>query len=94
MIRRAPRSTLFPYTTLFRSHIKKMDENKPVLLFAGDMDPVGNYGEGPKEVYKKMKEAGVKNIKLKMYKDGRHEMLNEINKHEVYEMIYKWIEGI
>ncbi len=26
MIRRPPRSTLFPYTTLFRSFVKKMDE--------------------------------------------------------------------
>src|SRR5256885_11616496 len=25
MIRRPPRSTLFPYTTLFRSHLKKLD---------------------------------------------------------------------
>src|SRR3712207_8749196 len=26
MIRRPPRSTLFPYTTLFRSHTKELDE--------------------------------------------------------------------
>src|SRR3712207_8982639 len=26
MIRRPPRSTLFPYTTLFRSHIRRMPE--------------------------------------------------------------------
>src|SRR5260370_5076752 len=29
MIRRPPRSTLFPYTTLFRSHIKETDVNVP-----------------------------------------------------------------
>src|SRR5438046_7923897 len=28
MIRRPPRSTLFPYTTLFRSEIKKLDQQK------------------------------------------------------------------
>src|SRR2546426_6627888 len=32
MIRRPPRSTLFPYTTLFRSHLTK----NPVFLFAED----------------------------------------------------------
>src|SRR3989442_2603748 len=31
MIRRPPRSTLFPYTTLFRSHLRCLRE-----LFAGD----------------------------------------------------------
>src|SRR5438093_10280256 len=32
MIRRPPRSTLFPYTTLFRSYLLLL----PALLFAGD----------------------------------------------------------
>src|SRR5258707_12741600 len=32
MIRRPPRSTLFPYTTLFRSHsVFRRDRNRPVL---------------------------------------------------------------
>src|SRR3712207_7228548 len=29
MIRRPPRSTLFPYTTLFRSHVKAVLKNAP-----------------------------------------------------------------
>src|SRR5256885_9558909 len=32
MIRRPPRSTLFPYTTLFRSNIPKPQPGQPVLL--------------------------------------------------------------
>src|SRR3712207_7827875 len=43
MIRRPPRSTLFPYTTLFRSHV--VDDHRPVLPPAqlrGDKDvPAG-----------------------------------------------------
>src|SRR2546430_6750939 len=31
MIRRPPRSTLFPYTTLFRSHISDLRDYKPKL---------------------------------------------------------------
>src|SRR3712207_6937102 len=30
MIRRPPRSTLFPYTTLFRSHVGKLADGNPV----------------------------------------------------------------
>src|SRR5438034_6886488 len=33
MIRRPPRSTLFPYTTLFRSHIER--GGQPAVLFTG-----------------------------------------------------------
>src|SRR3712207_3726696 len=40
MIRRPPRSTLFPYTTLFRS----------VPLLAPDVDTLSDYGEGAEGV--------------------------------------------
>src|SRR2546421_5892017 len=32
MIRRPPRSTLFPYTTLFRSHLIRMAEDDPSMI--------------------------------------------------------------
>src|SRR3712207_8873648 len=35
MIRRPPRSTLFPYTTLFRSKVTGMSLNDPVLRATG-----------------------------------------------------------
>ncbi len=74
-----------------QNKIDKMDKNKPVLLFAGDMDPVGNYGKGPEEVAKKMKLAGITDLETTIYKDGRHEMLNELNKEEVYKLILNWL---
>src|SRR3712207_8134188 len=44
MIRRPPRSTLFPYTTLFRSlHLAAVDDELGALLLAGlhvGLDPV------------------------------------------------------
>ena len=76
-----------------QSKIDKMDKNKPILAFAGDMDPVGNYGKGPEEVVEKMKLAGIKDIVLKIYNDGRHEMLNELNKEEVYDLILNWLNN-
>src|SRR5438309_7714700 len=41
MIRRPPRSTLFPYTTLFRSHADLMDEEFPS---AKDLRPAESIG--------------------------------------------------
>ena len=37
-------------------------------------------GEELKEVYENYKKVGVKDIELKLYQGGRHEMLNELNK--------------
>lgn len=65
----------------------------PVLLFAGDMDPVGNYGKGVKKVYERMLAAGC-NVQLKLYEGGRHEMHNEINKDEVFADLVLYLEEI
>src|SRR5256885_11179038 len=40
MIRRPPRSTLFPYTTLFRSRIKNRDGKRRDFFFASGLNPV------------------------------------------------------
>lgn len=65
----------------------------PYFMFSGDMDPVGDWGKGVKTVYEKYKKVGVKDITLNLYKDGRHEMLNELNKDEVYKDILNWLES-
>lgn len=53
--------------------------------------PVGSNTKGVLQVYKAYKKAGIKDITCKFYKDGRHEMLNEINKEEVYKDIISWL---
>ena len=35
----------------------------------------------------------MKDVTIKLYKDGRHEMLNEINNQEVYADILGWINS-
>lgn len=65
----------------------------PVYLFSGDADPVGDYGKGVQTVYERLKAAGVADIQLKLYPDGRHEMLNETNRAEVYEDVLVWCEA-
>ena len=43
------------------------------------------------ELYKKI---GVKEVEVKLYQDKRHEMLNEVNREEVYRDILNWLEVI
>lgn len=67
-------------------------EELPTLITAGEMDPVGNYGKGPAEVYEMLRAADVENLTLKMYPDARHELHNEHNKEEFFADILAWIE--
>lgn len=76
-----------------KENINKIPLNMPIYLFAGTMDPVGQFGKDIPIIYNKYKNLGVKNIDIKMYKDGRHEMLNETNRQEVYSDIISWISN-
>lgn len=40
------------------------------------------------------KSANIKNLEYKLYKDARHEIINETNKAEVYQDILDWINKI
>lgn len=74
------------------SNIQNIPKNLPVYLFSGAKDPVGNNSKGVKNVFKAYEKAGLKNLSIKFYKKGRHEMLNEVNRKEVYNDIIKWLE--
>lgn len=66
----------------------------PIYIFSGDKDPVGGMGKGVIKVYNMLKKAGLTNVTIRLFQNGRHEMLNEINKDEVYFYLLKWIDEI
>ena len=72
--------------------LSQMDPRTPVYLFSGDQDPVGSNGEGVKKVYGFFKDHGTADLTMKLYPGGRHEMLNEINRGEVYADVLAWLE--
>ncbi len=67
-------------------------KNMPIYIFSGAMDPVGNYSKGVKSVYELLKQCEIEDVSLKLYEDGRHEMLNETNKELVFEDVLKWCD--
>lgn len=72
-------------------NINKIPKELPILISSGDCDPVGEYGKAVKKAYLKMKEAGCKHVTLKLYENDRHELLNETDREQIYEDIYKFI---
>lgn len=73
------------------TNIKNSNLDKPILFISGDMDPVGEYGVGFKKVVDTFKKYGATDVTTKLYEGGRHEMLKEINREEVYNDILSWI---
>ena len=64
----------------------------PILMLSGDKDPVGNYGKGVTKVYKSLEKAGVKDVTMRLYYGGRHEMFNETNRDDVINDTLEWLE--
>lgn len=75
-----------------RKWSEKVPKDLPVILLSGEMDPVGNYGKGVREVYGLLKAAGVRDLTMNLYPEARHELHNELNKDEVVADMVAWIE--
>ena len=72
----------------------KVPVNLPVYLIAGDDDPVGNYGKGIKQVYNNLIDTKHTDVSMKLFNGGRHEILNEKNRNDVYNNIIAWINTL
>ena len=92
--------TLNGFENLFKLmksiYVKKGWELKnkemPILFIAGNNDPVIINENKWKESQEFLKEVGYTNIKGKLYKNLRHEILNEKNKLETYNDIINFIK--
>ena len=62
------------------------------VLLAGEEDPVGACGKGPKALLKMYKDLGVKDVSLVLYPHMRHEILNETERDKVVNDIIEFLE--
>ena len=69
------------------------DTSLPILLISGQDDPVGNGGKGVRELYNRMKKAGLENVTLKLFPGARHDLLHEEKNGgaEARKRIAEWI---
>lgn len=86
----------FTYHSATKKGLSEMaPKNLPILLISGDMDPVGEFGKGILKLGYLLKGNGYEKVHVRLYKGARHEVLNEINKDEVYKDILNWLrQGI
>ncbi len=71
--------------------LQEMPKRLPVLFVSGEEDPVGNYGQSVKQVCRSFQDLGMENVQIKLYPKDRHELLNEVDRQDVYADIYRWI---
>lgn len=90
-------SALYDLITLIdkcnrKAWFKNISKTAPVLLIAGEADPVGNYGKGVQQVYENLRKEDCKAF-LKLYKAARHEIHNDFCKEEVISDILRFLKS-
>ena len=88
------------YYTLFKGQqtiwkkkqLKNIKHVVPLLIIAGEDDPVGDCSKGIKRLEKFYSNVQKGNIKTILYKHARHEILNEDIKEDVYKDIIEFLD--
>ena len=75
------------------SNIQRIGKHVPIYLFAGHEDPLNNQGKRLLALQKRYQAAGLR-ADLKLYPEGRHEMLNELNRAEVIDDLQHWLTEV
>ena len=80
------------YTKNYKNSLSK---NLAMLIISGEDDPVGNMSKGTKKLFNYYQKVGCKNVQLKLYKDSRHEFLNEDNNraYNILDFVNKNVNG-
>lgn len=65
-----------------KKYAAALPKELPVLLVSGAQDPVGDMGEGVKRLAAYYRKAGMRDLKMVLFENSRHEFLNERDRRE------------
>lgn len=72
-------------------HVDRVPKDLPIHIFSGEVDPVGG-AKGVAALVDLYADAGLTRVSHRVYLDGRHEMLNEVNRDEVVADLVAWLD--
>lgn len=74
-------------------HYHQTRKTIPILLLGGDQDPVGKGKEGMEATKTWLEQIGMHHVTTLLYEHGRHEMLHERNRADVFQDIVEWLHS-
>ena len=77
-----------------KKNLDKMPKDLPILFVSGEADPVGGNGKGVRQAYDAFRKAGMTDVAIKLYPEGRHEMHNEINREELHADVLAFLDRV
>lgn len=71
----------------------RIPKHLPIYIFSGAVDPTGRASAGPKALARAYRRAGLEQVTLRLYPEGRHELINETNRDEVTADLIAWLDA-
>lgn len=85
------------YHSLFSNKLKligKANAKTPILIVVGAKDPVSDNAKLAKRLFQIYKKQGVKKLRINIYPEARHELLNELNYQEVQNDVLNFFDSV
>lgn len=73
------------------ANLANIRKDLPIYIISGDKDPVGGMGKLVTALFEQYQDIGMQHVEIKLYPDARHELLNEINRQQVYDDVLEFI---
>jgi alpha-beta hydrolase superfamily lysophospholipase len=74
-----------------KKRIRLSASSTAIYFISGELDGLGDYGIAAKKLHKYYLDCGYSNVKYSVINGMRHEIINEIERDKVYQMIGDWM---
>ncbi|MDT5103732.1 MAG: hypothetical protein QOI25_1245, partial [Mycobacterium sp.] len=74
--------------------VARMPHYLPLYVAVGSKDPVNGELSLLWPLVDRYRAAGLSDVTVRVYDDGRHEILNEINRAEVIDDLLQWLQRV
>ncbi len=71
--------------------LRQIRPDLPVLLMSGDADPIAGGGALVETVARRYRDAGLRDVTVRLYPQARHEIFNETNRDQVTAELVDWL---
>lgn len=73
------------------SNLEKIPKDKSILIVSGKDDPIGDYGKGVLKLFNLFKNLKIKDLKISLIENGRHELVNELDRGNYFNKINEYL---
>lgn len=75
-----------------QERLARIPKDLPVLMIAGSADPASQGEKGPRALEQHYRNAGLDDVAVRIWPDGRHELLNDLCRDEVTAALAEWFD--